>query len=120
MPPSVVPMIHVPDVRATADWYHSIGFKVLRYNEEEGVMNWALLSFGDGEVMLNEGGKSSTDHRREMDLFVTTTDVDALYQRIKSKVELVEDLHETFYGMREFIIRDINRFWVTFGQPIQA
>jgi len=25
-----------------------------------------------------------------------------------------------FYGMREFIIRDINGFWVTFGQPVQT
>jgi hypothetical protein len=24
---------------------------------------------------------------------------------------------DTFYGMREFIIRDLNRFWITFGQP---
>jgi len=29
----------------------------------------------------------------------------------------VEGLHDTFYGMREFIIRDLNRFWITFGQP---
>jgi predicted lactoylglutathione lyase len=32
-------MIHVPDVRATMDWYASIGFKVVRYNEEDGETN---------------------------------------------------------------------------------
>jgi hypothetical protein len=30
---------------------------------------------------------------------------------------VVEDLHDTFYGMRELIVRDRDGFWVTFGQP---
>jgi hypothetical protein len=46
--------------------------------------------------------------------------VDQLYQRLKGQVEVVEAPHDTFYGMREFIIRDINRFWITFGQPIAS
>jgi hypothetical protein len=25
----------------------------------------------------------------------------------------------TFYDRREFIIRDPNRFWITFGEPIK-
>jgi hypothetical protein len=32
----------------------------------------------------------------------------------------VEDPHDTFYGIREFIIRDINGFWVAFGQPYRG
>jgi hypothetical protein len=32
MPQEVIPMIHVPDVRSTMEWYASIGFKVVRYN----------------------------------------------------------------------------------------
>ena len=83
-------------------------------------MNWASLSFGNSEVMLNEGGKASTQHRREVDLYALTENVDELYRRLKDRVEVVEGPHDTFYGMREFIIRDINRFWITFGQPIQA
>jgi catechol 2,3-dioxygenase-like lactoylglutathione lyase family enzyme len=34
-------MIHVPDVRATVDWYTSIGFTLDRQNEEDGEINWA-------------------------------------------------------------------------------
>ncbi len=30
--------------------------------------------------------------------------------------EVVKGLHDTFYGAREFIIRDLNRFWMTFAQ----
>jgi len=32
----------------------------------------------------------------------------------------VEDPHDTFYRMREFIIRDFNGFWITFGQSVQT
>ena len=109
-------MIHVPDVRATVHWYASIGFTLLRQNEEDGDLNWAKLSFDGSEIMLNEGGKPSTAHRREVDLYITTDKLDDLYGRLKDQVQVVEEPHDTFYGMREFIIRDINGFRVTFGQ----
>lgn len=118
MAEKVVPMIHAPDVGATADWYQSIGFSVLRTNEEDGETNWALLSFGGSEVMFSSGGQPSASFRREVDLYVHVDDVDSLYQRVKDRVDVVESPHDTFYGMRELIIRDLNRFWMTFGQPI--
>jgi hypothetical protein len=55
MSPKVVPMIHVPDVRATAAWYESIGFIIQRTHEEDSLMTWALLTWGDTEFMLNTG-----------------------------------------------------------------
>jgi catechol 2,3-dioxygenase-like lactoylglutathione lyase family enzyme len=116
----VVPMIHVPDVRATVEWYTSIGFKLVRQNEENGELNWAKLTFGNSEVMFQSGGKPSTQHRREVDLYILTDNVDDLYRWLKDRVQIVEASHDTFYGMREFILRDINRFWITFGQPIQS
>jgi len=112
-------MIHVPDVKATIEWYTAIGFKVIQNHEENGEVNWAALSFGNSELMLNAGGKASTDHRREVDLYIDTQNVDHLYQHMKDRMEVVESPHDTFYGMREFVIRDINGFWVTFGEPLQ-
>jgi uncharacterized glyoxalase superfamily protein PhnB len=120
MQQSVVPMIHVPDVRATVEWYETVaGFTRVRVNEEDGVMNWALLGYGNADVMLNAGGKSSEAWRREVDLYVHATEgVDAVYARLKGKVDVVEEPHDTFYGMREVIVRDCNRFWITFGEPL--
>ena len=113
----VTPMIHVPDVRATAGWYTSIGFRLVRYNEDHGVLDWALLAFGTSEVMLSLGGKPSREPRREVDLYVRVADLDGTYKRLKSGVEVVEEPHDTFYGMREFVVRDLNGFWITFGRP---
>jgi uncharacterized glyoxalase superfamily protein PhnB len=112
----VVPMIHVLDVQATVEWYKDVGFTVISTFDDDGEMNWALLSLGDSEIMFNAGGRSSSSDRREVDLYVHAENVDDLYRRLKDRADVVEGIHDTFYGMREFIIRDPNRFWVTFGQ----
>jgi uncharacterized glyoxalase superfamily protein PhnB len=114
----VMPMVHVPDIRAAVEWYQSVGFKVIGTHEDGGVIDWAMLSFGDGILMFNIGGQPSTAHRREVDLYVQTEKIDDLYQQLRERVEVVEEPHDTEYGMREFIIRDLNRFWITFGQDI--
>jgi uncharacterized glyoxalase superfamily protein PhnB len=118
MAEKVVPMIHVPNVRATVDWYQDIGFTVIdTYSDDGEGLSFAMVSFGSSEVMFSEGGQSSSSERREVDLYVYSDNVDDLYERLKDRVEVVEGLHDTFYGMREFIIRDLNRFWITYGQP---
>lgn len=114
----VTPMIHVPDVRATAVWYGDIGFTLLATHPDEGELDWALLVFGDGRVMLSKGGRPSAAARREVDLYVHTDELAALAQRLRPRVEVIEDVHETEYGMRELIIRDLNGFWVTFGEDL--
>src|SRR6266480_6184031 len=98
MSQTVVPMIDVPDVRATVDWYTSIGFSLDRQNEEDGEINWAKLTFGNSEVMFQSGGKASTEHRREVDLYITTENVDEVYRRFKDRVQIVEDPHEPAPG----------------------
>ena len=114
----VRPILHVPDVSATIEWYKSVGFTLVRTNEDEGKIDWALLSFGDGSVMFSAGGKLSPADRREVDLYVNTEHVDDLFEQLKDRVAVQEGVHDTFYGMREFIVRDINGFWVTFAEPI--
>ena len=88
------------------------------YDDGGDGLSFAILSFGSSEVMFNSGGQPSTRNRREVDLYVESEKVDHLYERFKDRVEVIEGPHDKFYGMREFIIRDLNRFWITFGQDI--
>ena len=115
-------MLHVPDVRATVEWYEDIGFKVVAtYGEEtHDNFSFAIVSFGETEVMFSTDGERSDKWRREVDLYVYTDNIDELYENLKDRVDVVETPHDTFYGMREFIIRDPNRFWITFGQESSA
>lgn len=119
----ITPMIHVPDIRATADWYQSIGFELtgsFGCEGEDGPLMWAKLTYGDSDIMLNVDGKPSDAHRREFDLYIQVDNVDEIYERLKENIEMVEEIHDTEYGMREFIIRDNNRFWITFGQQKES
>jgi uncharacterized glyoxalase superfamily protein PhnB len=119
MQTKVVPMFHVPDVRQTVAWYRDIGFDVTAtYDDQDGGLWFAIMSFGAGEVMFNAGGRPSDRHRREVDLYAYTENVDAFHDRVKDRVEIVEGPHDMFYGMREVIVRDVNGFWITFGQPV--
>jgi uncharacterized glyoxalase superfamily protein PhnB len=113
----VVPMLHVPDVQATADWYERLGFTVVRTVSDGAEVNWALLRFGESDVMLSAAGKPSEAFRRDADLYIHVEGLSAMAERIREIAEVVEDVHETFYGQRELIVRDCNRFWVTFGEP---
>lgn len=121
MQQKVVPMFHVPDVRRTVDWYTGIGFEVQdAYGDGGDGLSFAIVAFGAGEVMFSSGGRLSSKHRREVDLYAYTEEVDALHDRIKDRIEIIEGPHNMFYGMRELIVRDLNGFWITFGQEVPA
>jgi len=121
MPGSITPMIHVPDVRAAADWYRDLGFVLTGFHNLDGAWSWARLTMGDGAVMFDGGGQPSKAHRRELDLYVGVDEgLDALFESLKDRVDVLLEPHDAEHGMREFVIRDLNRFWITFGQPISA
>lgn len=126
-------MLHVPDVRETALWYEAIGFVLAAWHDGDanGVssgppptdreLDWALLRWGEDQLMLNEGGAASDAPRREVDLYINLAPdlrVDALFERLQSWVDIVEPPHDAFHGARELIIRDLNGFWITFAEPV--
>ena len=114
-------MIHVPDVRATVEWYTRVGFDVVEtYGEGGDGLSFAVLRWGDTQVMFNAGGVRSNARRRDVDLYVYADGIDEIHTRLKGTAEIVEGPHDTFYGMREVIVRDVNGFWVTFGEPSAA
>lgn len=113
----LTPMLHVADVRKTVDWYKAAGFALVDLGEDDGEATWAELAYGDGRLMLNAGGRSSTAARRDADLYIHTSGIDALFARLRGFAHIEEEPHDTFYGMRELIVRDNNGFWITFGEP---
>jgi uncharacterized glyoxalase superfamily protein PhnB len=108
-------MISVPDIAKTLDWYTSIGFKEIARYEDDGLVNFGMLSFGNAELMLNIHGKQGM---HDVALWFYTDQVDNLYQLLRSgQAEFVEDINDTFYGAREFGIRDPNGYTLHFIQP---
>lgn len=113
---AATPMIHVPDVRATAAWYEGIGVTVLETFGDGDAVSFAILSAADTRVMLNAGGRPSAAERREVDLYVDVDDVDRRHASLRDRVEVVAPPHDTDHGMRELVVRDPNGFRITCGQ----
>jgi uncharacterized glyoxalase superfamily protein PhnB len=79
----------------------------------------AMIHVPDVSKTVQRYQAIGTAERREVDLYVTVDDVDGLYARLNGSCDVRKGLHDTFYGAREFIVRDPNGFWVTFGTPAE-
>jgi ankyrin repeat protein len=124
-----VPMITVPDVARTLEWYASIGFKELARYEDDGLVNFGMVSFGNAELMLNMHGKPGP---HDASLWFYTDQIDNLYRLLKSRqldaaqaaltgqpgdrdgIEFEQDIEDMFYGARQFCIRDLNGYELYF------
>ena len=123
------PMIGVPDLNRTLEWYTWLGFKELGRFPEKGAANWGLLSFGGAQIMLKP---QRLRDPHDVTLWFYTPKVDDLYQVLKSRqiaaaqsvlagepeeqnaIEFVADIHNPPYGGREFGIRDLNGYILYF------
>jgi ankyrin repeat protein len=122
----ITPMLRVPDVGRALTWYLSLGFTERGRYEESGVLYWAMLAFGNAELMLNLG---STGEDPPVTLWFYVERTTAIYEALKARqmqaaqsadgndVEFVQHLHEPHYGGREFTIRDLNGYSLTFLGP---
>ena len=114
---------------AAVAWYTSLGFTVQRRFPENGEIEWASLSFGKAELMVQQRGDRSSD---QVALWFHTSRIDELYELYKSRqlnfaqaalageviknseIHFFEDLYEPVYGGRQFSVRDVNGLELVF------
>ncbi|NIR52324.1 bleomycin resistance family protein, partial [candidate division KSB1 bacterium] len=48
--------------------------------------------------------------------FIQVQDIHDLYEQIKNRVNVITEMHTTFYKMHEFAIRDCNGYILTFAE----
>jgi uncharacterized glyoxalase superfamily protein PhnB len=53
-------------------------------------------------------------------LYMRIDDVDGFYEKISSGVEMVKDIDTTWYGMREFYIKDCNGYILGFASQVAS
>jgi len=51
-------------------------------------------------------------------LYLRNNDVDVQFERLKNKVEVIQEPVTRFYGMREWYMKDINGYILCFGEEI--
>jgi uncharacterized glyoxalase superfamily protein PhnB len=89
-------------------------------------LGFAMIQADDTEVMFQSRDSISVDLPEFRGvagdagvlLFIEVDDVEALRDRVDDRATLVSDLRDTFYGMREFVIRDPSGLVVVFAQRL--
>ena len=120
----VAPELFVPDVDAAARFYtERLGFTLLR-QEADG--SFAVVALGSAVVMLAQerlygavGGTLGAARGLGIDVRILVADVDAAYRAARAGgVAIVHDIGDRYYGLRDFIVRDLNGYRLRFAAPL--
>lgn len=125
---SLSPNMMVYNVNDTIDYYQSyFDFVLTASVPEEGQFQWAMMTSGNVTLMF-QSKESIVEELPEFaelepggacTLFIKTNDVEKLYENLKDNVEVIIELHKTFYNMNEFSIRDLNGYIITFAEDAE-
>jgi len=110
----ILPHLTYQDVAAALVWLtKAFGFtEHYRYGEPAGRVEGAQMHLGDAWIMLNSARPGSASPVQigcdTQSLTVFVEDVEAHFERAKSAgANIVEDLHETVYGERQYGVKDL-------------
>ena len=112
---AILPHIIYPDVAEAISWLtKTFGFiEHYRYGQPGGPVGGAQMHLGNAWIMLNwahPGDASPTQlGYGAQSLTVFVEDVDGHYRRAKAAgAKIVEELHETCYGERQYGVEDLD------------
>jgi uncharacterized glyoxalase superfamily protein PhnB len=123
---TVLPHLTYEDVAAALAWLRAtFGFaEHYRYGEHDGRVSGAQMHLGDAWIMLNSARAGSTSPARlgyqTQSLTIFVDDVDAHYARARAAgATIVEELHETAYGERQYGVEDLEGHRWLFSQHVR-
>lgn len=118
----LTPNLMVDDVNETIEYYQKhLGFELVMTVPEEGKFFWAMLQCGKISLMFQEKQSILAEYPMlkpaagGLTFYIKVKDVTSLFAKVKGKVNIVSDLHKTFYGAEEFALQDPNGFVLNFA-----
>ena len=121
----LTPNFMVEDVRKTIAFYQGVlGFEVVTTVEDEVEIGFAIMRRDQIELMFqsrkslseNVPALTGSSIGASQTLYIEVTGIDQLYEQLQDKVEVVVEMHSTFYGTREFYFKDINGYILSFSE----
>ncbi|MCK5853637.1 MAG: VOC family protein [Sulfurovaceae bacterium] len=130
----LTPNLAVNNIRETIEYYqNNFGFEIaMAVSEDKSSMGaelvedkeyvWAMIACGDVTLMLQrtdsyseDVGVSVNELGASATLYMEVEDVDALYASVKNSVNIIKEIDTTWYGQREFYVRDCNGYILAFA-----
>jgi len=120
----------VENVDESVAFYRDIlGFSVVAsVPGDSGNLQFAILLKDNINLMLQEKHNligeypilDTPEVHPSITLYITVDNFNDLYRELKSKYEILCDVHETFYGSKEFAIADNSGYVLTFTEHKDA
>jgi len=124
----LTPNLMVEDVARTLAFYEDIlGFEAVMTLPETAPFDFAIVRRDHVELMFqsrqslseNVPALAGSAIGASQTFYIEITGLTDLYQQLQDKVEIVVDLHTTFYGTQEVYFRDINGYILSFSEARQ-
>lgn len=115
------PMLATENLAQTIEFYtRHLGFTVQGQYPAENPC-WASLCSGESEIAFNAPNGHAPFEKPTLtgSIYLTVENVDELWENLQEKVEIVYEIENFDYGMREFGIKDCNGYVVNLGQNIE-
>jgi uncharacterized glyoxalase superfamily protein PhnB len=121
----LTPNLMVEDIAQTLTFYKDVlGFDVVMTLPESAPFDFAIVNRDGVELMFqsrpslseNVPALTGVPIGASQTFYIDVSGIDALYQQVRDKVEIVVDLHTTFYGTQEFYFRDVNGYILSFSE----
>ena len=121
----LVPNLMTEDVDRTITFYTgTLGFTLKDRYPQEGAATWAELKRDDVTVMFQSRQSLAEEIPALQDTPIGTSqtfytvveNIDALHAELQGKVEIVQEMHTTFYGIKEFSFKDCNGYIFAYAE----
>jgi len=118
------PIFHVPDGQKAADYYKEVLGFTLAWGMDD-PLTFCKMERGNLSIFLFQTPDAASNTYRTAlsakfaDLYVFVSDVDAIYTELKERgADCLAEPKDYDYGMRDFNVRDLNGYILTFGQEV--
>jgi catechol 2,3-dioxygenase-like lactoylglutathione lyase family enzyme len=124
---SLSPNLIAANVNRSVDFYtRELGFTLVASVPETGTYNWAMVQ-RDTVTMMFQTLESIHEDMPSLKItgkgsigtfFIKMKGIDQLLADLKGKVEIPLDMRTTFYGMKEFAVKDPDGYLLVFAEDM--
>jgi uncharacterized glyoxalase superfamily protein PhnB len=122
---SLSPNLISDSVNASVDFYTKhLGFSLVTSVPEKGTYDWAMIQ-RDGVTLMFQSLKSLQEDMPSLKLdkkgslgtfFIKMNGIEELYKSLQGKVDIALEWRVTFYGMKEFGVKDPDGYFMVFAE----
>ncbi len=122
----ITPNLMVENVEETLKFYKDIlgCFDIIATDPAEKPYDWAMMQCEETQIMFQSRESLSravpafkgAKIGGTFVIYIEVENLDRHYNLIKDKINLIMKLHQTDYGIDEFIIEDCNGYTIVFAQ----